>query len=144
MRHVAISVALAAIMTAGLAANAATAAGSNTAGAVEQSIPPPIAQNPKLPPLHLSDADRTNVQQGLRAQDTEVSFALKQAKAAQSFNPSVGATIPKGLKPLALPQEVVQKVPALKRYAYLKFKQQVVIVDPMTRKVADVFPEAQG
>jgi hypothetical protein len=33
-------------------------------------------------------------------------------------------------------------VPALKRYTYLKFKRQVLIVDPMSRKIVDMFPEA--
>jgi hypothetical protein len=35
-------------------------------------------------------------------------------------------------------------MPALKRYAYLKFKQQVLIIDPMSRKIVDMFPEASG
>jgi len=30
----------------------------------------------------------------------------------------------------------------LKRYAYIKFKHQVLIVIPMTRKIVDMFPES--
>ena len=144
MRRINNCVALAGIALAALTTNAAGAGGTNGTGAVEQSIPPPVGQKPSIPPLHLSDAERAKVQQALKSEDTEVSFDLKQAKAAKSFTPSVGASIPKGLKPLALPQPLVAEVPALQRYAYLKFKQQVLIVNPMTRKVADVFPEAQS
>ena len=35
-------------------------------------------------------------------------------------------------------------MPLLKRYTYLKFKHLVLIVNPMTRKVVDMFPEAAG
>jgi hypothetical protein len=145
MRHAAGSVTIAGIVIFAVATGAAGAGSTNgTAGAVDQSIPPPLAQNPSIPPLHLSDSDRAKVQQALRAQDTEVSFGLKTAKPAETFNPSVGAAIPASLKPHAFPQPLVQDVPALQRYTYLKFKQQVLIVNPMTRKIADIFPEAQS
>jgi hypothetical protein len=32
-------------------------------------------------------------------------------------------------------------MPEMKRYTYLKFKSQVLIVDPMTHKIVDIFPE---
>jgi len=32
--------------------------------------------------------------------------------------------------------------PALKQYTYLKFKGQVLIINPMTGKIVDIFPEA--
>jgi hypothetical protein len=70
-----------------------------------------------------------------------VSFALKAAKPAKNFDPSVGATIPNGLKPLALPRPLINDMPLLRRYAYLKFKHEVLIINPMTRKIVDMFPE---
>jgi hypothetical protein len=39
---------------------------------------------------------------------------------------------------------VLAEMPVLKRYTYLKFKQQLLIVDPMSRKIVDMFPEASG
>jgi hypothetical protein len=36
---------------------------------------------------------------------------------------------------------VLADMPALKNYSYLKFKQQVLIIDPMSRKIIDMFPE---
>ena len=131
-----------AVLAAGPAAAAANAA--NNQGAVEQTIPPPVAQNPQFPPLHLSDDQRAKVRQALSGVNTEVEFQQKSTKPAQSFAPAVGAKIPKGLHPHALPTPLTRQVPALKRYTYLKFKQQVLIVNPMSRKIVDMFPEGSG
>jgi hypothetical protein len=117
------------------------AAGPNS-GAVEQTIPPPVAQDQKPPLLRLSDDQRAKIRRAVSGENTEVQFSLKSNKPAEGFTPSVGAKIPAGLHPHTLPPPVLAEVPALKRYTYLKFKQQVLIVDPMSRKIVDMFPEA--
>jgi hypothetical protein len=119
-------------------------AAQDRSGSLVQSIPPPVSQNPAVPPLQLSDAQRAKIQQALSQQNTEVSFELKDAKPSQSFEPSIGAAVPKGLKPHALPRPLIYEMPLLKRYTYLKFKHQVLIVNPMNRKIVDMFPEANG
>ena len=116
------------------------AAGPNN-GAVEQTIPPPVAQNPKPPPLKLSDDQRAKIRQAVSGENTEVQFSLKSNKPSEKFEPSVGAKIPAGLKPHTLPPPLLADMPALKQYKYLKFKQQVLIIDPMSRKIVDMFPE---
>jgi len=121
----------------------AIAAGPGS-GAVEQTIPPPVSQDAKPPPLHLSDDQRAKIQQVLKGENTEVQFSLKSNKPAESFQPSVGAKIPAGLHPHTLPPPLLAEMPALKHYTYLKFKQQVLIVDPMSRKIVDLFAEANG
>jgi len=116
----------------------------NTAnpGAMTQSTSPTAAQKPSVPPLALSQAQRARIREAVRSRDTEVSFALKGAKGAASFEPSVGAKVPNGLKlhPLRLP--LIYQMQPLKRYTYIKFKQQVLIVNPMTRKIVDMFPQS--
>jgi hypothetical protein len=112
------------------------------AGAIPQNIPPAVAQNPSVPPLALSPAQRTKIQQAVRSEDTEVSFALKEAKSTQNFEPSIGAQVPGALKLHPLPQPLIYEMQPLKRYTYLKFKHQVLIVNPMTRKIVDMFPES--
>src|SRR5262249_7170713 len=77
----------------------------------------------------------------VRSQDTEVSFALKPAKAAQNFEPSVGAKVPGGVKLHPLPRPLMNEMQPLRRYGYIKFKNQVLIVNPMTRTIVDMFPE---
>jgi hypothetical protein len=46
------------------------------------------------------------------------------------------------LKLHPLPQPLIYEMQPLKRYTYLKFKHQVLIVNPMTRKIVDMFPES--
>jgi hypothetical protein len=125
------------------AAVPAIAAGPGS-GAVEQTIPPPVSQDPKPPPLRLSDDQRAKIQQVLKGENTEVQFSLKSNKPAEGFQPSIGAKIPAGLHPHTLPPPLLAEMPALKRYTYLKFKQQVLIVDPMSRTIVDLFAEANG
>ncbi len=123
---------------------AAPAAAQDTRGAVEQTIPPPVSQNPSVPPLHLTDEQRAKIGQVLSGVNSEVDFQLKSNKPAQGFTPSVGAKIPNGLHPHALPPPVTEEMPLLKRYTYLKFKNQVLIINPLSRKIVDMFPEASG
>lgn len=113
-------------------------------GAVQQTVPPAVSQNTKPPPLQLSDDQRGKIRDALRDVNSEVDFSLKSNKPAQSFTPSVGAAIPAGLHPHTLPPPLIYAMPALKRYTYLKFKQQVLIIDPTSRKIVDMFPEASG
>jgi hypothetical protein len=76
------------------------------------------------------------------SKDTEVSFALKGAKGAEGFEPSVGAKVPSALKLHPLPRPLIYQVQPLKRYTYVKFKHQVLIVNPMTRQIVDMFSES--
>jgi hypothetical protein len=143
MRHVSSSLVLAGAILALAGANPAGAGGPGP-GAVEQSIQPAVSQNPKPPPLKLSDDQRTKIQQVLKDENTEVQFSLKSNKPSKDFAPLVGAKIPAGLHPHTLPPPLLVDMPVLKRYSYLKFKQQVLIIDPMSRKIVDMFAEASG
>ena len=104
-------------------------------GAVIQTVPPPVSQKPSVPALQLSDEQRTKIREAVAAAHSDASFALKKAKPAQNFEPSIGATLPKGLTPHPLPRPLIYEIPLLKRYAYVKFKDEVLIVNPMTRKI---------
>jgi hypothetical protein len=125
------------VMTAAVARS-----GSNShAGDVVQSVPPPVSQKPQLPPITLNDDQRTRIKQVLSAQNTGITFGLKTTKPAQGFDPQVGAKIPKVLKAHPLPPPLIYEMSALKRYTYLKLKGQVLIVNPMTGKIVDMFSE---
>jgi hypothetical protein len=111
-------------------------------GPMTQSTSPTAAQKPSLPPLALSQAQRERIRQAVSSKDTEVSFALKGAKGAEGFEPSVGAKVPSALKLHPLPRPLIYQVQPLKRYTYVKFKHQVLIVNPMTRQIVDMFSES--
>jgi len=88
---------------------------------------------PAKPPLQLTDAQRQQVLQAVKAEDTG-------DKLPADFQPAVGAKVPSQKKlPLhPLPRPLVNQLPVLKQYDYAKLPSNVLIVDPMTRKVVDV------
>ncbi|HEY6995100.1 MAG TPA: hypothetical protein VH397_15425, partial [Xanthobacteraceae bacterium] len=53
-------------------AMAAGNGGASQPGAVIQSVPPPVAQNPSPPPLQLSDQQKAKIKQVLAGKNTEV------------------------------------------------------------------------
>jgi hypothetical protein len=126
-----------------LAMSTSAPAADNTRGAVQQSGGNLVPQNPSLPKLHLNDTQREQIRQILLTKDTEVEFKLKATKSAKDFMPKIGAELPKGVKPDGLPSELTQQIPQLADYGYSKMKDQILLVDEMTGKIADVIPEAQ-
>lgn len=90
------------------------------------------ALQPK-PRLELSGTHRQHVLQAVNAQATD-------DKPVPGFQPTMGATVPTQKKlPLhPLPRPLVNQIPVLKQYYYAKLPKNVLIVDPMTRKVVDV------
>jgi len=96
------------------------------------------------PQLHLSDPQRARIRQVLNTKHPDVSLEVKENEGAKSFEPKVGETIPKGLEGEAFTQPLISEIPETKRFTYLKFKDQVLIVDPVNRKIVDMFPEAKG
>jgi hypothetical protein len=115
--------------------------GAPSSGAIPQNIPPEISQKPSVPPLQLSQGQRAKIKRAVRSEDTEISFALKEAKTATNFQPSVGAKVPGALKLHPLPRPLVYEIQPLERYTYVKFRHQVLVVNPMTREIVDMFPE---
>jgi hypothetical protein len=51
--------------------------------------------------------------------------------------------LPQGLVPDGFPDSVIQQLPELRNYAYLKMKDLVLVVDATTRKIVDVFSETR-
>jgi hypothetical protein len=130
------------LATSAFAPSSAPAA-DNTRGAVEQSGGNIVPQNPSPPQLHLNAAQRERIRQTLLTKDTEVEFKLKATKPAKDFNPKIGATLPKGVKPDGLPSELTQQIPQLADYGYSKMKDQILLVNAMTGKIVDIIPETQ-
>jgi Protein of unknown function (DUF1236) len=124
------------IATAGcivMAVSAAIAQGTDTAAN-------PVPDHPSVPsPLQLSDAQRAQIRAALNQEQTDVSLKDKETKSAASFEPAVGAKLPKELKGHALPQQLVYELPALGEYTYVKFRDQILIVKPLTNEIVDIF-----
>jgi len=129
------------LLTTALPAAAGQAGGAQ--GAVELSNGTKVQQNPKLPKLNLTNAQREEIRKGVMTAHTDVQFHLKSTKKAKDFTPKVGEKLPKGVKGHSLPQPVLAKLPQLRDYKYVTMKDQVLIVNAMTKKIVDVFSETQ-
>ena len=137
MRTPFLPIALAASLA--LALPATASAGPDSAASPPRS---PLNEVPSLPPLKLSDAQRDQIRQALAGEHTEVTFQLKSTKSKKDFEPSIGAKVPNGIHLNALPSPLINRIPVLKQYTYLKLKHQVLIVNGLTREIVDQFPEA--
>lgn len=114
-----------------------------TPGAVELSNGSKVPQNPSLPKLDLTNEQREQIRKSVLSQHSDVEFHLKTTKSAKSFTPQVGLKLPKGVKGHSLPPAVLSQMPQLRDYKYVAMKDQVLIVNAMTKKIVDVFPETK-
>ncbi|HET7848408.1 MAG TPA: DUF1236 domain-containing protein [Pseudolabrys sp.] len=123
-----------------------SATSGTTNGAASASGPdePSTHLTPPLPPLHLTDAQHQKIRAAVTGLDTETTFQLKKTKSKKDFTPTVGAKVPSALRAHALPSSLTQELPMLADYKYMKVKGQIAIVNPMTKKIVDVFPETMG
>ena len=112
-------------------------------GAVELSDGTKVPQSANLPKLNLTNEQREQIRKGVLGQNTEVEFRLKTTKAASDFTPQVGAKLPKGVTGHSLPPPVLAKLPQLRNYKYVTMKDEVLIVNAMTKTIVDVFPETK-
>jgi hypothetical protein len=126
-----------------LAAPSPTVAADNASGAVEQTGGNKVPQNPSLPKLNLNDAQREQIRQTLLARNTQIEFKMKETKPAESFEPKIGAKLPAAIKPTGVPGELSQQIPQLAYYSYVRLKDQILLVNAMTGKIAEVIPEMQ-
>jgi hypothetical protein len=131
------------IAAAGPASTADSAGKQSMKGAVELNDGTKIPQNPSLPNLNLTNGQREQIRRAVLTKHNEVEFQLKSTKSAKNFTPAVGAKLPAGIKGQALPREVVSQIPQLRDYKYVKMKDQVLIVNGMTKQIIDMFPETQ-
>src|SRR4051794_16333060 len=123
MRPVLILAALAGLVFAAVPAGAQSPVSSNT---VAGQVPP-------KPPLKLTDAQKQRVAQAINGKDTLV-------KLPEGFTPVIDAKVPsqKKLPEHPLPRPLVYEIPALRNYYYVQLDDKVLIVDPMTEKVAEI------
>jgi hypothetical protein len=101
---------------------------------LEPAAASPLGVAPQVkPPLRLTDSQRQQVVQVVNEKNTDDTLP-------SGFHPATGAAVPSQKKlPLhPLPRPLIYQIPVLKQYYYAKLPKNVLIVDPMTRKVVDV------
>jgi hypothetical protein len=134
------AIALAATLALAAFSAAAQTTGAKS-GAVEQTGASTVPQNIKPPPLKLTDAQREQIRKVLTTTHTETTLNKKSTPDEKDFKPVVGATVPGGFHVDGLPQPLISEIPVLKQYGYVKFNNQILIVDATTKKVVEQIPE---
>jgi hypothetical protein len=124
-----------------LTAVVAAVAADNNSGAVEQTGGNNVRQNPSLPKLNLTNAQREEVRNILLKRNTQIEFRTKETKPAAGFEPKIGAKLPAAIKPTGIPGELRQQIPQLADYGYARLKDQILLVNAMTGKIAEIIPE---
>jgi hypothetical protein len=102
----------------------------------------PVPQKVRPPTLNLTDQDRQKIRDALAQQNDQTVLTKKSSQAERDFKPTIGAKVPAGFAKGsdALPQDLVRQMPVLKEYSYLVYNNEILIVDPMSKKVVDRFP----
>ena len=97
-----------------------------------------IPNRPSATALKLTEEQRASIRAAIDTRSDVVDFPLGTTAAATTFTPAVGTSVPSALEGQTLPVALGEKIPALREYVYLKLNGKAVIVDPMTRKVAEI------
>jgi len=114
-----------------------------SAGAIAQgteSAANPVPDYPSgPPPLQLSDAQRAQIRAAVNQENTDVNDDIKKLKSPA--DPAVGAKLAKGLQAHPLPRPLIYEVPVLKEYTYLKYQDQILIVNSITQEIVEIIPQ---
>ncbi len=118
----------------GAATLALLAAAPAVAQDKSKSIDPvELSKQVKGPPAQLSDQQRDAIQDALVGEHT-------QQKTPANFQPQVGQTLPQSLKVDAMPQDLIRAQPSLKEYGYAKTAKDILVLDPLHKKIVAVLP----
>ena len=99
----------------------------------DKTIQPHELESAKRAPLQVSEAQQSAIRDGLVAEHT-------QQKTPDGFQPKVGDALPKIMKVDVMPQDLIRREPSLKEYGYAKTASDILVLDPMTKKIIAVVP----
>jgi hypothetical protein len=99
----------------------------------DKTVQPHELATAKRAPLQVSDQQKNAIRDGLVAEHT-------QQKTPDGFQPKVGDALPKIMKVDVMPQDLIRREPSLKEYGYAKTASDILVLDPMTKKIIAVVP----
>ena len=91
-----------------------------------------VRSNQTIQPHELAQ-QQAAIREGLVAEHT-------QQKTPDGFQPKVGDALPKIMKVDVMPQDLTRREPSLKEYGYAKTASDILVLDPMTKKIIAVVP----
>ena len=99
----------------------------------DKTVQPHDLEAQKRPPLKVDDKQAAAIREGLVAEHT-------QQKTPKDFQPKVGDALPMIMKVDVMPQDLTRREPSLKQYGYAKTATDILVLDPMDRKIIAVVP----
>lgn len=90
------------------------------------------------PDLHLTSAQKQTIYQSVANQQD------KKSSAPDTFRAAVGANVPDSVKLSPMPKTIVDLMPQTKDYEFGLVANQVLIVDPKSRRVVEVINQSNG
>jgi hypothetical protein len=91
------------------------------------------AQTHTPPPLQLTDQQREMIRDAVMTEHVA-------QPTPKGFEARAGAALPTAIKGGPLPRPLVYQIEALKHYYYAKIDHDLLIIDPMNKKVVEVIP----
>lgn len=88
------------------------------------------------PPLQLDPQQAAILREALASENTE-------QKSPANFEPKVGETLPASLKVDVMPQSLVQRHHSLEPYGYAKLAKNILVLDPLNKKIIAVLPRLE-
>jgi hypothetical protein len=101
-----------------------------SAAAIACAFALPASGQPKTAPLKLSVAQRQVVWENI--------WQGQLGAIPIGFEASLGTVVPPAIKLQSMPQPLVDQVPALKPFEFVRARNQILIVEPTGRKVVGV------
>lgn len=95
--------------------------------------PVELSKHASKPALKVDDRLRNEIQQALVEQHT-------QQKTPPDFKPQIGQPLSMHMKVDVFPPALVQREPLLKQYGYAKTAKDILLIDPMNRKIIAQLP----
>jgi hypothetical protein len=107
----------------------AAAQNPSAAGQTQPTQNQPAEKMAGQEPINLTEQQKQTIWQTLSK--------AKVAMAPSNFQASVGADVPKSMRLHYFKRSLTKEVPTMRGYEYTKLQNQVLIVDPRTRRVID-------
>jgi hypothetical protein len=92
-----------------------------------------FAQTHTPPPLHLNDEQRELIREAVLTEHVA-------QPTPKGFEPRINTPVPAAVKGGPLPRPLVYQIEELKHYYYAKLDNDLLIIDPMNKKVVEIIP----
>jgi hypothetical protein len=119
-------------ITLALLSGVGLAAAQQTGGGNTPSMDSPQTSNSSQQILTLSPAQRKEIAQALRGEQTQSSAQGEQAQ--------IGSEPPPSVSQRALPNQVTSDMPQTKRLLFVKLPDRILLIDPNEQMVAEIIP----